>query len=449
MTIPIIPGPFSFLEGAGKAVGAVGREVEAQRQQRIAEAQNRLANALTLIQLGTPPTAFEQEDLARTLDTLGLGPTDTEAVFRGAAERARVALQRAGGEARGAVAGAQLQEARVPTAPRLAEAETRRAEAGATLEGARAERAEPLAEAETRRATATADVAAEAARGAPAATNEQIAQSQARERLFKGAFETLGNNEDFRELAEAAAFGILPFYLEQYRVRFGGLPERIRVLSNAMTDIRALTLQREREWNDGLQAFIRDAVVGGQAADTPEAQQALYNEYTKRAGPPPTFERVRDEYARSQFGITGEQLSGALREAAPQMTGILPGAAAAQPLPTAAQQRIRSSPEFQAERARQRAARGGGAPLQAPTQTSDERVRFAVERITTVDLSAEEWIRALEGKGFTDDEYAALLEQLRPLAEQNVTLKPLVEALAQKVLLPERGQPTGPKRERF
>lgn len=84
MTIPIVPGPFSFLASGGQALGAHGIERERQRQQGIKEAYDKLRFALEARAKGVGDPAYFQSaeamDAMRTLGLLGaVSPSLTSA----------------------------------------------------------------------------------------------------------------------------------------------------------------------------------------------------------------------------------------------------------------------------------------------------------------------------------------------------------------------------------
>jgi hypothetical protein len=77
MTIPITPGPFSFLQGAGEALGAYGAEKEKRREQTVKEAQDVLNQMIKLRQLEfIGPEQFGSPQAMNVYRTLGIMPPE-------------------------------------------------------------------------------------------------------------------------------------------------------------------------------------------------------------------------------------------------------------------------------------------------------------------------------------------------------------------------------------
>ncbi len=79
MTIPIQPGPFSFLEDVGGALGEVGQLREKRRQQQVKEATDVLNQMIELRQKGfLQPDAFASPQAMNVYKTLGIMPTSNQ-----------------------------------------------------------------------------------------------------------------------------------------------------------------------------------------------------------------------------------------------------------------------------------------------------------------------------------------------------------------------------------
>lgn len=139
MTIPIMPGPFSFLAGAGSAAGAIGRERRGRELEEREEAQRDVLAFLNLVQTGAvprqtlmtpeaqglfasaglPPVTEVQEDLGRRLQELeiSIGKMRKDALTRLKPEQRDVALTGAPTTAalRTGAAAATTAEAQVPS----------------------------------------------------------------------------------------------------------------------------------------------------------------------------------------------------------------------------------------------------------------------------------------------------------------------------------------------
>ena len=124
MTIPITPGPFSFLSSAGEAVGEIGKALEIKRQRLDAEAHSRLNDILSLIQAGAEPGPFLAAGGAAAERLKLAAPGQGAALLSGPAERARLALDLARSQTRkegvAASVAEQTQGAQVQTAQEAA-----------------------------------------------------------------------------------------------------------------------------------------------------------------------------------------------------------------------------------------------------------------------------------------------------------------------------------------
>lgn len=75
MTIPIEPGPFSFLSGAGQALGRYAEEREKKRQTQLKEATDRLSQMVNLRAAGLiPPESFSSPEATRLYEIIGIAP---------------------------------------------------------------------------------------------------------------------------------------------------------------------------------------------------------------------------------------------------------------------------------------------------------------------------------------------------------------------------------------
>lgn len=79
MTIPIVPGPFSFLAQAGQALGQFGEEKEKARQQILKEAQDNLTRMIEMRAKGImPPEAFASPEAMKIYHVLGIAPASAQ-----------------------------------------------------------------------------------------------------------------------------------------------------------------------------------------------------------------------------------------------------------------------------------------------------------------------------------------------------------------------------------
>src|SRR6266849_5450624 len=97
MTVPIIPGPFSFLGEAGQALGDIGRAKEERKERAQKIAEHASTAILDAIMAGGDPAILDAPETQQTLKTAGY-PQLTSAHFRYVGGAARAAG--AAGEAR-------------------------------------------------------------------------------------------------------------------------------------------------------------------------------------------------------------------------------------------------------------------------------------------------------------------------------------------------------------
>ena len=118
MTIPVIPGPFSFLRSAGKAVGAIGQARNQRGQQEQAEARANVETMLRLAQLGLPfaRELVKSPAFAKAMEAVGMSAPGIDVPLTQPEQRAKAIKPLKGAQRQGALG--------VPT-----EAETRATEA--------------------------------------------------------------------------------------------------------------------------------------------------------------------------------------------------------------------------------------------------------------------------------------------------------------------------------
>lgn len=79
MTIPIEPGPFSFLTGIGQALGAYGQQKEVNRQEQLKEAKDQAHNYIALRLAGLmKPKDFDTPEVQAVFHMAGFGPVTSD-----------------------------------------------------------------------------------------------------------------------------------------------------------------------------------------------------------------------------------------------------------------------------------------------------------------------------------------------------------------------------------
>lgn len=280
MTIPITPGPFSFLATAGEAVGDIGTALQAKKQRLDTEARARLSDILQLINAGAEPTPFLGAGGAAA-EHLGLAPAGQgAALLQGPAERARLQLD-------------------------LARAQTAQAQGAAKITGAKADTAVPTAAAEL----TTAQAGATQAQATAAAAQSDLGVRQRINELVTTQLKT--PEEGFGLLAARAAAGTLPYYsvLIQARSANNSLErqqnaDRFKLLFEPLSNTDAVWRERLRSWE---QRKIVETL--GREEDKEFIKQWELN------NPQPSVQAIQQELleaAATQRGLTPEQYNAEL-----------------------------------------------------------------------------------------------------------------------------------------
>lgn len=308
MTIPIIPGPFSFLAEAGEAAGSIGRGLELRRQR----ARQELQDQLTIVEQGGD---VPLPNFLKTANRAGLQLNEGSAtqLFEMAKRRAAAAIKTT--EANASVAGSNaiISGANAGVAPEMAQeglntarANTRSAQAGATT------------------AEAQASVAGDIAKS-------QRAQALMQQEIYNQANVMLGNNPELQKIASYAAVGGLPFLVQQIennRLYNTELRNDARLLMQAMSQVQMTYSTALKEWMDNLttEAFKQNVNL----ADEGEAQKFL--SVYEQSFPRPDRMKIQDEVLGT-FGMTSESFKEASGRVFPRIFGssqtAKPGAAGA------------------------------------------------------------------------------------------------------------------------
>lgn len=269
MTIPIIPGPFSFLGEAGQAAGAVGDALLARRKRELEEGRQQLAGMLDLVSQGAsvPIPAFVDAGRRAGLQINEQTATD---LFELAKRRARASLRTGEATARGTEADAAIKESQVPVAPGMAAAGLRTAQAGATS-------------AET-----------EAAAGQTELPVKQRIAELVQTELKKP-------ETNFGRLAARAAAGILPYYSALLQLRYQNnalkleqMREQFKLFFEPMDNASTVWRDRLNKWE-----------MRRQTETLPFSDDQEEIKKWEQANPQPTLEAVQQELLQSAAGARG------------------------------------------------------------------------------------------------------------------------------------------------
>lgn len=270
MTIPIIPGPFSFLEEAGQAAGNYGAVKEERKRHAEQIAEHGSNFIMEQILKGGDPTVLDNPDVQKMMKAAyGFSFPSSVAKAIGAQSRYE-ASKTAASEAAG-----------VPVA-----------EAGAAAGAANLSQ-------QTSRASMAAGVPTAKAGAEAAVAEAQRTGAQLNQNIFKGATALLGADPKFARLAYEAATGALDArlrYLEFSRANLTlerqRMADNARILIDAMKEGANQYDKAVKAWETGLQPYLLEH------GDTPEARQAYAD-----ANPPPDQDKITGDYIKSTFGF--------------------------------------------------------------------------------------------------------------------------------------------------
>jgi len=285
MTVPIIPGPFSFLSEAGQAVGDIGRAKEERKERAQKIAEHASTSILDAIMAGADPAILDTPETQQTFKTAGY-PQLTSAHFKlvggaaaaaGAAGRAKIAADVPGREA-AAVGGA----ADVSTA-------TSAAELGAGL---------PELDAEAKAAQARA----------------ASAGAQFNATVYNAARQRFGNikDEEFRNLAIDAATGVLDYRIRRLEsnryfltLQRQQMADRTRLLLESMRNQEGVF----KELNDNYEKQRRIDMFRINADPNDEKATHQYEQLHPR----PTMEDAQNAILKSQ-GVAPDEFKKLMRD---------------------------------------------------------------------------------------------------------------------------------------
>lgn len=295
MTIPIIPGPFSFLSEAGQAAGDIGRAKEERKERAQKIAEHASTGILDAIMAGGDPAILDSPETQQILKTAGY-PQLTSAHFKYVGGKARA-------EGAGGVAAI---DRKVPE--RVAAATGATADLTAATAGAETAAGLPQLD---------ADAKAAQARAAQAGANFNVDVYKAAADRFKDVKDPV-----FKKDAIDAATGVLDARI--YRLRLSRenltlerqqMADKARSLLEARKEIGNMYLRAQDNYEKQRR---QDMVTAGIDPDD-EKKQKQY----EQVHPRPTYEEAETDMFKS-LGITPEEYKRAVREGL-QLSGAGPG----------------------------------------------------------------------------------------------------------------------------
>lgn len=295
MTIPIIPGPFSFLESAGNAVGQLGNAIIQRNQLRRQIAEHGTAFITDLVQKGyLSADAFKDPDVQATMKRAGIP----------------------------AIAPANILPQPDEKKKRLAAADLDTVTPGTPQ--SRAISGIPSAD------VAAVGEEAQVATGnqAIAAAGTDISKSKLFQSVYDGAKTLLGNDAFAARLAQEAALGILPHRLQQielqrYMLGLGkqAQSDAAKLLVEAISQTGAQYKDIHDKWQQGLDQAL---LLAGAPTD-PKVRQKIIDTYTKDHGTEPQYDEIAKNILQTQYGLTPEQFQQGVKTTLRPVLGNMTG----------------------------------------------------------------------------------------------------------------------------
>src|SRR5213082_2288716 len=205
MTVPIIPGPFSFLATAGQQFKEFGETVQEHRKFAQEQARKGIEHLENLVQLGIfPAEALSSKEAMHLYRIAGVGlAPGTQAIPQPAAARNRITSQELAAVKPGTPQAAAV--AGIPT-PKQAQAVEGKAAADVATQANIQKRAETASAAGGPEAEGTLDAAA---------AQQKLAQTELQNQVTEGAKRLIGDSPEAAKLSEEAALGILPYRIHK------------------------------------------------------------------------------------------------------------------------------------------------------------------------------------------------------------------------------------------
>lgn len=324
MTIPILPGPFSFLAPAGQALGAYGQAQTAEQHYQntlaLERQQAALANA-ALLQRILNPTAFAAGGPGgAALQAAGIqAPTEEQIytppdVLKGQLLAKQVkGVEPLGVEARGLTGFAQKSDILAEQNKAAVE------EVLSTLTPEQIKAARNIKSPELIAALDRLDLTK--ARNGLIQSATDVKEAQAKGAVFDAVMQRLPNNEFFRKVATYAAVGGTPVLAAQIEAaakieaeKIGLNAADVRTLNNTLSIAAQEYRADAASWDKGLQQAIRDRLgIDVSEIDRPEyikKSNEVIQDYTSQHGKRPTPDLYMD-YLLRKGGVSLPQFQGA------------------------------------------------------------------------------------------------------------------------------------------
>jgi len=308
MTIPIIPGPFSWLQGAGQAAGNLGTELEVRKQHAEKLTADLTDSVMTQIMNGADPAILDEPGIKQAWKKrFGFEPSS--AMYKALGGKAR---------AEGLTGEAEIKHG-------LPEAKASEEVAGATAGTAQANLAGATAQAELTEGIPELDAETKAAQDRATKAGARLNTS-----IFQGARALLGTDPKFARLAEEAATGALDAkfrYLEYARAGLSLERQRDVDSAHALHDI---STELDKAYQAELKSWgtrrnqVTALITDPKKKDKADAQWILNN-------PPPERDAVYTKELKS-YGYTMQDFQRRYRSALERVfSGGGPGEAVGPP----------------------------------------------------------------------------------------------------------------------
>jgi hypothetical protein len=313
MTIPIVPGPFSFLSTAGEAAGALGQELHARKREAQQIAQLGMTSILSQILNGIRPASYLDDPVVRKMSKVAFGfelpsgilPQPQETIAGLAEKRLEgVKPESPQAEAITKIPGEEtakllLEQMREPG--RLAAA---RAKSGVPEKTAEREAAEAKLGAEEAGARISAGLPQLQAEADAAAAQATAAGHEFKKDLYIGVRQVLGKDPAFARLAYEAAAGILDRRTAMLQLIKTAEADRTRLMIETLKTATEFHQLNQKQYEQRYQSWL----FNRSAKDDANSRARFEAE-----NPPPTAEESIREWLQS-MKISPEEFAENLRK---------------------------------------------------------------------------------------------------------------------------------------
>lgn len=321
MTIPIQPGPWSFLEGLGQAAGQYGQIKHDRQQEAIINAQR---NSQILAQLIGAGILDNSAITGGPLAQAGMpGVTPQQVIPDVRTDVAQVRKRRIAGAAPGSAEEGMLTGTPTPGQVKGDEAAAANAEVTTqALQGLNLDQIHQLKGVLSPEAAALAkNVQAEKLRTELLSQDPQRLEANMQGAIRRDVLQRLPKDPQMRQIADYAAIGGLGYLISglQANAHISGLnkqlnTEKLRIISTTMSNANTNFRAEYGKWQDGLQKALQMVALDHMGEDPDEIMKAKKEAEAQylQTFPEPSFSDHLDA-ALNEGGVTKDEFQSAFK----------------------------------------------------------------------------------------------------------------------------------------